>query len=183
MIRVLLDAEQIAQRRREMAERISRDYAGEEPVMVCVLKGSMPFFVDLARDILLPVRFEFVAVRSYGDARRSSGKVELAADLEGPIAGRHILLVEDIVDTGRTISWLRSYLAKRDPASIRVAALLDKPSRRVVPVEVEYTGFVIEDHFVVGYGLDHAQRFRNLPFIGVLTGEDEPPNPVAPGEA
>jgi hypoxanthine phosphoribosyltransferase len=174
MIRTLIDASTIAARLGELALEIDRDYADRDLTLVCVLKGSMPFFVDLARALQLPVSFEYVSVRSYFDGEASSGRVELVADLDSDIEGRHVLLIEDIVDTGRTIHWLREHLSRRRPASLRVAALLDKPSRRVVPVEIDYTGFVIGDVFVVGYGLDWSQRYRNLPFIGVLEKSSTP---------
>jgi len=169
-IRVLFTAEGIARRRREIAAEISRDYVDCDLVMVCILKGSMPFFVDLCREMSLPVRYEYVGVSSYFEGTESSGRVELTADLNESIEGKHVLLVDDIVDTGRTVRFLCNQLGGRNPASLKLAALLDKPSRRVVEVDIAYVGFTIPDEFVVGYGLDYKQRYRNLPYIGVLGG-------------
>jgi len=170
-VRELISAEEITRRRRELAGEIERDYGGEDLLLVCILRGSMVFFVDLAREIDLPLRFDYVDVSSYGDGT-SPGALELRADLREPIEGRHVLLVEDIVDTGRTARFLVDRLSARGPASLHVAALLDKPSRRVVDVEIAYCGFTIPDRFVVGYGLDWAQLYRNLPYIGVLDALD-----------
>ncbi|MCZ6793882.1 MAG: hypoxanthine phosphoribosyltransferase [Planctomycetota bacterium] len=169
-IRVLFTAEEIARRRAEIAAAISRDYAGDELLMVCILKGSMPFFVDLSRELTVPVRHDSIGVSSYFGGTESSGTVELVSDLSEPIAGKHVLLVEDIVDSGRTMKFVLDLLGERGPASLRLASLLDKPSRRQVDVEIGYVGFTIPDEFVVGYGLDHEQRHRNLPYIGVLDG-------------
>ena len=167
-IRLLFTTDEIRQRCREMAAAISRDYAGKELVMVCVLKGSKPFFADLSREVTIPVRHDYVGVSSYFGSTENSGNVELTTDLGESIAGKHVLLVEDIVDTGRTMSFLLNLLSDRQPASLRLAALLDKPARRAVSVRVAYKGFRIQDEFVVGYGLDYAQQYRDLPFIGVL---------------
>jgi hypoxanthine phosphoribosyltransferase len=165
----LLSAQQIAQRVRALGAEIARDYADKSLVLLCVLKGSFMFAADLARAIDLPVRVEFLGVRSYGDDTKSSGVVQITQDLTRPLSGDdHILLVEDIVDTGLTLSYLREQLLARLPASVKVCALLHKPSRTVRPVEIEYLGFTVEDVFVVGYGLDYAERYRNLPYVGVL---------------
>lgn len=167
-VRVLIPTEDIARRRGELAAEISRDYAGEEVLLVCILKGSMVFFVDLAREIEIPVRFDHLGVSSYGEGSESSGEHRVTTDLSESIEGKHVLLVEDIVDTGRTVDFLMRRLGDQGATSLSVVALLDKPSRREVDVDVAYCGFTIPNEFVVGYGLDHAQRFRNLPYIGVL---------------
>ena len=167
-IRVLIPADEIASRRRQIAEDISRDYAGSDLVLVCILKGSMVFFVDLAREISLPLRFDHIAVSSYGDSTTSSGRVELRSDLSESVTGKRVLLVEDIIDTGRTVDFVRRHLAERGPASLDIVALLDKPGRREVEVDISYPGFTIPDEFVVGYGLDHAGMYRNLPYVGVV---------------
>jgi hypoxanthine phosphoribosyltransferase len=164
----LLSAEQIRERVRALGAEIARDYVGKSLVLLCVLKGSFVFAADLARAIDLPLRIEFLGVRSYGDDTRSSGVVQITQDLTRPIAGDHVLLVEDIVDTGLTLSYLREQLLARVPASVKFCALLHKPSRTVKPVEIDYLGFTVDDVFVVGYGLDHAERYRNLPYVGVL---------------
>jgi hypoxanthine phosphoribosyltransferase len=169
----LFPAASLAPRISELGQAITRDYADAEGelVLVCVLKGSFVFAADLARAIDLPVRVEFFGVQSYGAQTTSSGVVQITLDLAHPIQGRHVLIVEDIVDTGLTLSYLGEQLKARGPASLRVCALLHKPSRMQRRVEIDYLGFTIDDVFVVGYGLDHAERYRNLPYIGVI----EPP--------
>jgi hypoxanthine phosphoribosyltransferase len=167
-VRSLINAERLAGRVAELAAQITREYAGRSLVLLCVLKGSFVFAADLARAIALPMRIEFLGVRSYGDDTKSSGVVQITQDLTRPVDGDDILLVEDIVDTGLTLSYLREQLRSRNPASIKVAALLHKPARMQREVEIDYLGFTIDDVFVVGYGLDYAQRYRNLPFLGVL---------------
>ena len=165
----LLSARQIQERVRALGAEIARDYADKSLVLLCVLKGSFVFAADLARTIDLPLRVEFLGVRSYGDDTKSSGVVQITQDLTRPLnAEDHILLVEDIVDTGLTLSYLREQLLARSPASVKVCALLHKPSRTVRPVEIDYLGFTVEDVFVVGYGLDYAERYRNVPYVGVL---------------
>jgi hypoxanthine phosphoribosyltransferase len=164
----LLSAEQIRARVSALGAEITREYAGKSLVLLCVLKGSFVFAADLARAIDLPLRIEFLGVRSYGDDTRSSGVVQITQDLTKPIAGDHVVLVEDIVDTGLTLSYLREQLLARMPASVKVCALLHKPSRTVKPVQIDYLGFTVDDVFVVGYGLDHAERYRNLSYVGVL---------------
>ncbi len=166
-IRIMLDAETISARVLELGQAIDRDFAGHDVVIVAVLKGSLPFYVDLARAITIPVRFDYLAVSSY-EGTASTGVVKFVADLSGEIAGRDVILVEDIVDTGRTMAYLLDNLRTRGPKSLHVATLLDKPSRREVEVPLDYVGFEIPDEFVVGYGLDYEQFFRNLPYIGVL---------------
>ena len=167
-VKPLIGADELARRIAELAAQITEDYAGRSLVLLCVLKGSFVFAADLARSISLPVRCEFLGVRSYGDDTKSSGVVQITQDLTRPVEGDHILIVEDIVDTGLTLSYLREQIRSRNPASIKVAALLHKPARMQRKVEIDYLGFTIEDVFVVGYGLDYAERYRNLPFLGVL---------------
>lgn len=164
----LLSAEQIAARVRELGAEITREYAGRTLVMVCVLKGSFIFAADLARAIDLPVRIDFLGVRSYGVDTETSGVVQITHDLSRPIEHEHVLLVEDIVDTGLTIAHLIDLLRTRNPASVQICALLHKPARARIAVKVDYLGFTIEDRFVVGFGLDFAERYRNLPYIGVI---------------
>ncbi len=167
-VRELISEARIAARVSELAAQITREYAGRSLVLLSVLKGSFVFTADLARAITLPIRIEFLGVRSYGDDTKSSGVVQITQDLTRPVDGDHILLVEDIVDTGLTLSYLREQLRSRNPASVKVAALLHKPARVQREVEIDYLGFTIDDVFVVGYGLDYAERYRNLPFLGVL---------------
>ena len=164
----LLSADAIQQRVAALGRQLAADYAGKSLVLLCVLKGSFVFAADLSRAIDLPLRVEFLGVRSYGDDTRSSGVVQITLDLTRPIAGEHVVIVEDIVDTGLTLSYLREQLLARTPASVKVCALLHKPSRSVRPVQIDYLGFTVDDVFVVGYGLDHAERYRNLPYVGVL---------------
>lgn len=163
--RVLFSREQIAGRVQELGRQITADYAGQDLVVVCVLKGSFVFTADLVRAIDLPIRVEFLGVRSYGDATTSSGSVQVTQDITRPIDGAHLLIVEDIVDTGLTSDFLIRQLGARNPASIRLCSLLHKPARSEVDVPIDYLGFTIEDEFVVGYGLDLAQRYRNLPHV------------------
>lgn len=151
-----------------MAARISADYKGKTVHMVSILKGSVFFTCELAKRITVPVTMDFMSVSSYGDDTKSSGVVRIVKDLDGSLQGKDVLLVEDIIDSGRTLHYLIDILKARKPASLRLVTLLDKPDRRVEPVDVDYTCFEIPDEFVVGYGLDHAQRYRNLPFIGVV---------------
>jgi len=165
----LLGAEELRERVAELGRQITRDYADRPLVLVCVLKGSFVFAADLARAIDLPLRIEFFGVQSYGDLTTSSGVVQITLDLKQPIAGEDVLVVEDIVDTGLTLSYLSEQLRARNPASLKVCSLLHKPARVRSPVEIDYLGFTIEDVFVVGYGLDHAEQHRNLPYIGVVT--------------
>ena len=165
----LFTEEQIRARIAEMAARINADYPDQDPLhFVAVLKGAFVFLSDLARAIApRPVTLDFIAVSSYGAATKSSGEVRLLKDLDAPLQGRDVIIVEDIVDTGLTLSYLQDVMRARDPKTLRTACLLSKPSRRKVNVAVEYVGFEIEDKFVVGYGLDHAGQFRHLPFIGI----------------
>jgi hypoxanthine phosphoribosyltransferase len=165
---VLVSQEQIAEKIAEMAAEIDRDYAGREVVLVGVLKGAVMVMADLARALSVPVSLEFMAVSSYGSSTSSSGVVRILKDLDRDIADCHVLVVEDIIDSGLTLSWLVRNLQSRGPASLQVCALLRKPSAARVDVDVAYTGFDIGDAFVIGYGLDYAERYRNLPFIGTL---------------
>ena len=168
-IREQISSQKIAQRVAELGQQIARDYAGKELVLIGVLKGSFVFLADLARAIPSnEVQVEFLGLASYGDATRSSGVVQITADLTRPIEGKHVLVVEDIVDTGLTMEYLLENLRTRHPASLKLCSLLHKPDRSVRAIEIHYLGFTIPDLFVIGYGLDYAQRYRNLPYIGVL---------------
>ncbi len=167
--RILFTEKQVHDRVCELGSAISRDYAGMEPLFVGVLKGCFVFMADLMRAVTIPCSMDFMAVSSYGSGTRSSGAVRINKDLSQDIQGRHIILVEDILDSGVTLSYLSRYLQNRDPASIAIATLLDKPARRKAEVYPRYSGFEIPDEFVVGYGLDYAERYRNLPYIGVLS--------------
>jgi hypoxanthine phosphoribosyltransferase len=169
---VLLSEEQIAAKVAELGQRISADYAGRELTLVSVLKGSLPFMADLMRRITLPLRIDLMEVSSYGGtATESSGLVRILKDLSAPIDGRDVLLVEDIIDTGLTLNYLIRYLKGKNPRSIKVCSLLDKPARRLVEIPIDYVGFEIPDAFVVGYGLDFGEVYRNLRFVGVLSPE------------
>ena len=164
----MLSAEVIAKRVSELGAQIARDYKDQSLVLVCVLKGSFVFAADLSRHIDLPLRIDFLGTRSYGEGTESSGVVQITQDLSRPIEGEDVLLVEDIVDTGLTIAHLVDLLRVRSPRSVKVCALLYKPSRAVVETKIDYLGFTIDDRFVVGYGLDFAEKYRNLPYIGVV---------------
>jgi hypoxanthine phosphoribosyltransferase len=168
---ILIDERTLTARVQEMGASIRRDYGPDTPVhLVAVLKGAFMFLADLMRSIDGPVTCDFMAVSSYGAGKSSSGEVRVTKDLDRVLQGRDVIVVEDIVDTGLTLSYLQEILRAREPRSIRTACLLSKPSRRTVEVAVEYVGFTIEDRFVVGYGLDYDERYRNLPYIGVLNG-------------
>ena len=167
-VRVLLSEEDVDKRIQEIGEQISKDYAGKQVHLVCVLKGGVFFLCELAKRITVPVSMDFMSVSSYGSATKSSGVVKIVKDLDESLKDKDVLVVEDIVDSGRTLSYLLDMLRDRGPKSIKLCTLLDKPERRVVDVNVDYTGFSIPDEFVVGYGLDYDQRYRNLPFIGVV---------------
>lgn len=172
-LEVLLSQEQIDKRIKELGAEITRDYAGLNPLLIGVLKGACFFLSDLLRAIDTRLGIEFMAISSYGSSTRTSGEVRIMKDLDVPIEGRHILVVEDIVDTGLTLSYLLANLKSRGAASVKLAALLDKYERREKDVKIDYLGFPIPDHFVVGYGLDYAERYRNLPFIANLRNPDE----------
>lgn len=171
--RILLSEEEIQARVRELSEQISRDYAGKNPIMVCILKGAVLFYTDLLRNMDIPLQMDFMAVSSYGNKTESSGEVKIGKDLSVSIENRHVIIVEDIVDSGFTLTHLCRILNNRGAASIALCTLLDKPARRApgITLKTDYSGFNIGDEFVVGYGLDYAERYRNLPFVGVLKPE------------
>lgn len=164
---VLITEEEIAQKTKELGKRISKDYAGKEITVICVLKGGVMFMVDLVKQIDVPLRMDFMVVSSYGDEFKSTGVVKIVKDLDESITNKHVLIVEDIIDSGRTLNYLIKILKERNPASIEICTLLDKPEQRIAQVDVKYVGFAIENHFVVGYGLDYKQLYRNLPYIAV----------------
>ncbi len=168
---VLFTEEQLNRRVQEIAREIERDYAGEEVMLIGVLRGSFVFMADLCRAVKLPCTLDFMAVSSYGKGTTSTGQVQITKDLSEDITGAHLIVVEDILDSGNTLHYLLKLLQHRRPADIRLCVLLDKPDRRKQPVEPDYVGFTIPDAFVVGYGLDYAERYRNLPFIGILKPE------------
>lgn len=167
-VRIFLPEHEVNARIAELAKQISEDYAGKEVHLICVLKGSVFFMCELAKRITVPVTMDFMSVSSYGNDTKSSGVVRIVKDLDEPLEGKEVLIIEDIIDSGRTLSYLIDILNKRNPKSLRLCTLLDKPDRRVTQVHVDYTGFNIPDEFVVGYGLDYAQKYRNLPFIGIV---------------
>ena len=168
-IGVLLSEEEVDNRIREIAGEINRDYAGKEVHLICILKGGVFFTCELAKRLTVPVSLDFMCVSSYGSGTESSGVVKIVKDLDQPLAGKEVLIVEDIIDSGRTLAYLIEILKQRNPKSIRLCTLLDKPERRVKKqVKVDYTCFTIPDEFVVGYGLDYDQKYRNLPYIGVV---------------
>ena len=171
-IEVLVTKEDVEKRISEMADEINRAYAGKSLHLVCVLKGGAFFMGELAKHLNMPVSLDFMSVSSYGSATKSSGVVKIVKDLDEPIKDKDVLVVEDIVDSGRTLSYLMEMLRDRGPKSLHLCTLLDKPERRVVEVNVDYTGFQIPDKFVVGYGLDYDQHYRNLPYIGVVEFDD-----------
>jgi len=167
-IRVLLSEEEVDARIKAIGEQISKDYEGKEVHLVCVLKGGSFFMCELAKRITVPVSFDFMSVSSYGGDTKSSGIVKIVKDLDEPLLNKEVIIVEDIIDSGRTLHHLMGILESRGPKNIRLCTLLDKPERRVVDVKVDYVGFNIPDEFVVGYGLDYDQKYRNLPYIGVV---------------
>lgn len=169
-VRVLIPEEEVDKKISEMGAQISKDYEGRQIHLICVLKGGVFFTCELAKRITVPVSMDFMSVSSYGSGTKSSGVVRIDKDLDEPVEGKDVLIVEDIIDSGRTLSYLVEMLNGRKPNSIKICTLLDKPSRRVKAVKVDYTCFSIPDRFVVGYGLDYDQRYRNLPYIGVVEG-------------
>lgn len=171
-IKVLLSEEEVDSRIKAIGEEISRDYAGKQVHLVCVLKGGSFFLCELAKRITVPVSLDFMSVSSYGSETKSSGVVKIVKDLDESVRDKEVIVVEDIVDSGRTLSYLMEMLRDRGPSSLRLCTLLDKPERRVIDVKVDYTGFQIPDKFVVGYGLDYDQKYRNLPYIGVVEFDD-----------
>ena len=170
-VKVLLTEEEVDARIQAIGDQISRDYEGRQVHLVCVLKGGSFFMCELAKRIRVPVSLDFMSVSSYGSETKSSGVVKIVKDLDETLAGKDVIVVEDIVDSGRTLSYLMEMLKDRKPASLRLCTLLDKPERRVGDVPVDYTGFEIPDEFVVGYGLDYDQKYRNLPYIGIVEFE------------
>ena len=167
-IKVLLSEKEVDDRIQAIGDQISKDYAGKQVHLICVLKGGSFFMCELAKRISVPVSLDFMSVSSYGSDTKSSGIVKIVKDLDESIKDKDVIVVEDIVDSGRTLSYLLEMLKDRSPGSLRLCTLLDKPDRRVVEVNVDYTGFQIPDQFVVGYGLDYDQRYRNLPYIGIV---------------
>ena len=167
-IRELISEEDVAKKIAEMGAQISKDYEGESVYLLCILKGGVFFTTELAKHITVPVSLDFMSVSSYGGGTTSSGIVRIVKDLDTPIEGQNVLIAEDIIDTGRTLAYLMEHLKQRKPKSLKLCTLLDKPDRRVSDVKVDYTGFEIPDEFVVGYGLDYDQRYRNLPYVGVI---------------
>lgn len=168
---VLYSEEVIQQKVRELGEAISRDYQGRNPLVICVLKGAFIFMADLSKNITNPIELDFMAVSSYGNSTRSSGEVKIVKDLDTSVDGRNVIIVEDIIDSGLTLSYLIDVLERRNALSVSVVALFDKPGRRTVDLNADYTGFTIPDAFVVGYGLDYAEKYRNLPYVGILKPE------------
>ena len=166
--KVLLSEEQLSQKIAELGEEISKDYQGKEIVAICVLKGAILFMADLARAVKVPMALDFMAVSSYGNGTSTSGTVRILKDLDNSIEGKHVLVVEDIIDSGVTLKYLLKNSKSRKPASIKLCTLLNKPERRRVEVDIDYCGFTVPDYFLVGYGLDYAEKYRNLPFIGIL---------------
>lgn len=172
-ITVMISKEDLEERIQQLADKISSDYEGKQLHLICILKGSIFFTCELAKRMTIPVTFDFMSVSSYGNDTKTSGVVRLVKDLDEPIEGKDVLVIEDIIDSGRTLSYLLENMRNRKPESLRLCTLLDKPERRVTDVEVDYTGFEIPDEFVVGYGLDYAQKYRNLPYIGVVHFEED----------
>ena len=170
-IRVLLTEEEVDRRIGEIAEQISKDYAGQEVHLICILKGGVFFTCELAKRLTVPVSLDFMSVSSYGSGTESSGVVKIIKDLDEPLAGKNVLIVEDILDSGMTLSYLLEILKSRGPRSIRLCTLFDKPDRRKADVTADYTGAVVPDEFVVGYGLDYDEKYRNLPYLGILKPE------------
>ncbi|MCH5268629.1 MAG: hypoxanthine phosphoribosyltransferase [Lachnospiraceae bacterium] len=168
IIHEMYSEEQIADMVSRIAEQINRDYEGKQIHLICILKGSIFFCADLAKKLTVPVSLDFMAASSYGDEIKSSGQLMITKDLDGDIDDLHCLIVEDIIDSGNTLTKIRELLAARNPASLKICTLLDKPDRREIDVAVDYTGFVVPDCFIVGYGLDYAQKYRNLPYLGEI---------------
>lgn len=169
-IKVMIPEAEVDSKIEELGRKISEDYAGKSVHLICILKGSVFFVCELAKRITVPVTLDFMSVSSYGDGTASSGIVKIAKDLDETLEGKDVIVIEDIIDSGRTLSYLLDVLKKRKPNSMKLCTLLDKPDRRVVDVDVDYVGFEIPDEFVVGYGLDYAQKYRNLPYIGIVEG-------------
>lgn len=172
-VEVMLSSEQIAKRLDELGEEISKDFNGEQVELICVLKGAVMTLTEIAKRLTIPVTMSFMDVSSYGDALESSGSIKILRDLDENIEGKNVLLVEDIIDSGRTLFHLKDLLLKRNPKTFKICTLLDKPSRRIKEVPVDYAGFKIDDAFVVGFGLDYMQRYRNLDYVGIMHFDEE----------
>ena len=170
-LETLISEQELHQKTKELGAVISKDYEGKEVTVICVLKGGVMFMVDLVKQIKVPLKMDFMVVSSYGNEFKSSGVVKIVKDLDEGITGKHVIIVEDIIDSGRTLHYLMKILKDRNPASIEICTLLDKPEQRVAEVDVKYVGFSIENHFVLGYGLDYEQLYRNLPYIAINKGE------------
>jgi len=170
VLKILYTKEEIAAKVKELAARLDEEYAGKEPIVLCILKGSFIFTADLVREMQIPVKVDFAQVSSYGNSA-TSGTLKIKKDLDENIEGRHVIVVEDILDTGNTLSALMEFLGGKNPASLKMCALFDKPSRREKSIEADYTGFVVPNEFLVGYGLDYAEKYRDLPYVGVLKPE------------
>lgn len=168
---ILFSEEQLRKKIKEIGTQISKDYEGKELMLVGILKGSVPFMADLLKEVTIPCTMDFMAVSSYANSTKSSGVVRILKDLDFEIEGKHVLIVEDIIDSGTTLSYLIEYLKGRGAESIEIACLLSKPERRKVEIDVKYTGYVVPDYFLVGYGLDYAEKYRNLPYVGILKEE------------
>ncbi|MBE7038129.1 MAG: hypoxanthine phosphoribosyltransferase [Ruminococcaceae bacterium] len=168
---ILYSPEDISKRVKELGKQISEEYAGKEIILVCILKGSYVFTADLSREIDVPCSVEFMQVSSYADSTVSSGSLKIIKDINVPVDDKHLIIIEDIIDTGITLNNLKKMLSTRNPASLKLCAFLDKPSRRKVDIEADYVGYEVEDNFLVGYGLDYAQKYRNLPFVAILKEE------------
>jgi hypoxanthine phosphoribosyltransferase len=168
LVKILVSKEEIKEKTIELAQQISKDYAGKEIVLVGVLKGGFVFLADLMREITIPVDMDFIAVSSYGDSTSSSGVVRIIKDIDIDVTGKHVLIVEDLVDTGLTLSYIKELFNTRAPASVKICTALDKPSRRKVKIDVDYEGIIIPDEFVIGYGLDYKGKYRNLPDVCIL---------------
>jgi len=168
---ILYSPEDISKRIKELGKQISEEYAGKEIILVCILKGSYVFTADLSREIDVPCSVEFMQVSSYADSTVSSGSLKIIKDINVPVDDKHLIIIEDIIDTGITLNNLKKMLSTRNPASLKLCAFLDKPSRRKVDIEADYVGYEVEDNFLVGYGLDYAQKYRNLPFVAILKEE------------
>ena len=169
-LEILISEQELHQKTKELGAMISKDYEGKEVTVICVLKGGVMFMVDLVKQIKVPLKMDFMVVSSYGNEFKSSGVVKIVKDLDEGITDKHVIIVEDIIDSGRTLSYLMKILKDRNPASIEICTLLDKPEQRIAEVDVKYVGFSIENHFVLGYGLDYEQLYRNLPYIAINKG-------------
>jgi len=169
--KIIISKEEIDLKVKELAAQLSKDYADKNPLVICILKGAVLFMSDLVKELTIPVEIDFMAVSSYGSSTKSSGEVKIIKDLDTTVDGRHVIIVEDIIDSGLTLNYLIDILQRRNVASLKIVTLLDKPHRRTVKLKPDYSGFLVPDEFLVGYGLDYAEKYRNLPFIGVLKRE------------